>query len=169
MAEALTFQIVFQFLQTVSIMVGIAYYFIVLNNQQKNQKITATYDILNVFRDEKYYYKWLELMRIEWTDVDEFFEKYDTLEWQSKWGTMFQYYDGLGLLWKKGLLDLGDFAPIFGSGCLGLWLQYKPVVEAFRLDGHLDFMTYWEQLCDVLEPLIKDKWSKRVMDIYYPC
>jgi hypothetical protein len=168
MVEQITFQTIFQFLQTVSIMVGIAYYFIIMNNQQRNQRLTATYDILEVFRDEKTYYKWLELIRLEWTDVSEFYEKYDSTEWESKWGTMFQYYDGLGLLWKQGLLNVDVFSPIMGAGCLGLWFRYKPVIDEFRVRFNSDYMTYWEQLCEALEPIVKEKWSDDVRAEYYP-
>ena len=47
--------IVLTLLQTISIMVGIGYYFMVLHNQQKNQKLAATYDVLKAYRDEKWY------------------------------------------------------------------------------------------------------------------
>ena len=38
MLEKVTFQTIFQFIQTISIMVGIAYYLMILQNQQKSQK-----------------------------------------------------------------------------------------------------------------------------------
>jgi len=141
-------------------MAGIVYYFFVLNNQQKNQKLTATYDVLEAFRNEKYYYNYLEVLRLEWETIDEFWDKYNTPEWQSKWGTMFQHYDGLGLLWKKRLLDLDDFSHLMGQGCLDLWVRYKPVVEDMRLKHAPDYLCYWEILCEALEPILKDKWDK---------
>ena len=167
MVEAVTFQTVFQFLQTVSIMVGIAYYFIVMNNQQKNQKLTATYDIFEVVRSEEHYRTWLELLWLEWDDVDDFYAKYNDLEWQSKWGTMFQKYDSLGLLWKNGLIKLEDVSNIMGAGCLLLWVRYKPVVEMWRSRSYSDQWMHWEQLCEAVKPLVEDKWGPYVLERYY--
>ena len=146
-------------------MVGITYYFIVMNNQRKNQKLTATYDMLEFFKDPKTYHQWLEVLRLEWDDADDFFAKYNTTEWQSKWANMFQQFNGLGMMWKKGLIDLDDFAHMF-PGCQLLWVRYKPVVEMWRLIMYSESFLEWEELCEALDPLVNDNWGTYVQDNY---
>ena len=165
MVEAASFQTIFQFLQTVSIMVGIAYYFIVMNNQRKNQKLTATYDMLEFYKDPKVYHQWLEVLRLEWDDVDDFFAKYNTTEWQSKWANMFQQFNGYGLMWKKGLIDIDEFAHMM-PGCQLLWVRYKPVVERWRVINYSESFMEWEELSKALEPLVNDNWGTYVRDNY---
>ena len=150
-------------------MVGIAYYLMILQNQQKTLQLSATYNLLDLGRDETKYYTWISLMRLEWKDADDFWDKYNTVEWQAKWNPMFQSYDAIGLLWKKGLLSLDDIDKFSGAGCWILWTKYKPVIEKWREVNYSDNYIYWEQLCDALEPRVKNKFGTNVQsEAYFP-
>jgi hypothetical protein len=114
---------------------------------------------LEVYRDQKEYYKWLEVLHLEWDDYDDFMEKYDgnkDPEMEAKYGTIFQYYDGLGYLWKEGVIDIESLSVYLGWGCIILWNRYKPIVEGYRRH-YLDAFQYWEQLAEALEKLIGDR------------
>ena len=71
MVDQLTFQTIFQFLQTLSIMVGITYYLMILRNQQKSQKLTletrqATL-MMNIFKELTSEKRWEEYVRSIYT------------------------------------------------------------------------------------------------------
>jgi len=152
-------QTVLTYLTLISVPVGIFYYIMTLRNTQKTQKLNATYRLLEVYRDENEYSKWLEVKNLEWDSPDDFWEKYGeskTPEIAAKYGTMFQYYDGLGYLWKEGVIDLQSLAVYFGWGCIILWERYKPIIESYR-EHYLDFCIYWEQLTEALEELIGER------------
>ncbi len=152
-------QTVLTYLTLISVPVGIFYYMMTLRNTQKTQKLNATYRLLEVYRDQNEYYKWLQVLHLEWDDPDDFWEKYSgstNPEMEAKFGTMFQYYDGLGYLWKEGVIDLRSLAAYFGWGCILMWKRYKPIVESNR-EHYLDFCIYWEQLAEALEELIGER------------
>jgi len=162
----ITYQMVLSTLQTVGILVGIVYYITIMRNSQrtqeislKNQQLSSVHRILEVYRDPEEYYKWLEVKNLEWDDTDDFWEKYSESknpEMAAKYGTMFQYYDGLGYLWKEGVIDIKSLSVYMGWGCLLLWKRYKPIVEGYR-KHYLDAFQYWEQLVEALEKMIGDR------------
>jgi len=162
----ITYQMVLSTIQTVSLVVGITYYIMTIRankrNQEislKNQQLSSVHRILDVYRDPEEYYKWLEVLHLEWDDPDDFWEKYGATknpEIATKYGTMFQYYDGIGYLWKEGVIDIKSLSVYLGWGCLILWKRYKPIVESYR-KWYLDAFLYWEQLTEALEELIGDR------------
>jgi hypothetical protein len=163
----ITYQMVLSTLQTAGILVGIFYYVMTIRankrNQEislKNQQLRTAYSVFDIYRDEKEYLKWLEVMQMEWVDYDDFTEKYGSRtnpEMEAKWGTMFQFYDGLGYLWKSGVLDLDNLKELIGFGCVVMWKKFKPIVEAWRKDVYLDHFINWQHLAEALEPMISDR------------
>lgn len=166
MVEQVTFQTVFQFLQTVGILVGVFYYVMTIRANQRNQEITlknqqlsSVHRILEVYNDPEAYSKWNEVLNLKWEDYDDFRRRYGNNqdpEMEAKYGTMFQYYDGIGYLWKEGVLDIQSLSVYLGWGCLLLWWRYKPVVEGTR-EYYLDYCLYWEQLAETLEEVMGDR------------
>ena len=82
MVDQITFQTIFQFLQTLSIMVGIAYYLMILQNQQKSQQSTLETRQAQLFM--QLYNKVVSqegidnlglLVRAEWSSYEEWVEK----------------------------------------------------------------------------------------------
>jgi hypothetical protein len=140
------------------VIAGLTYYYLTVQSQRKNQKLQSAYNIWNVYHDDQAYSRWLETMNLEWKDVDEFIEKYwRDPELQPRIGTIWQFYDGMGYMWKKGVLDISDQAPLYGSGCLFMWRKYKPVIEYMRDDFYCDWLLYWGMFADALEEKIGDQ------------
>ena len=99
------------------VLAGFSYYVLTVQTQKKNQKLSTTYNIWNVYNDEEAYLRWLKAMQIEWESVEEFMTKYwDDIELEGKIGTMFQFYDTMGHMWKNGVLDLKEHASLYGYG-----------------------------------------------------
>jgi hypothetical protein len=162
----ITYQMVLSTLQTVALIVGIYYYVVTIRANQRNREISlmnqqlrTAYSVLDIYRDEKEYFKWLELMNLEWVDYDDFHEKYliGASKMEAKWGSMCQFFDGLGYLWKKGVLDLENLKELIGFSCVTTWTKFKPIVERRREKYYLDTYINWQHLAEALEPMISDK------------
>ncbi len=163
----ITLPIVLQFIQTAGILIGIFYYIMTLRANQRNQEISLKnqqlrtgYSVFDIYRDEKIYLKWLEVMQMEWVDSDDFREKYGSLtnpQMEAKYASMFQYYEGLGYLWKNGVLDLENLKELIGFGCVVMWIKFKPIVEAWRENYYLDYFINWQNLAEALDLMIGDR------------
>ena len=100
--------IVLTLLQTVSIMVGIGYYILNIQNNQKNQELTLKsqkqaedtrkiqilHDINEWTTEDDSNLNWNEMMNMEWDDYDNFNSKY-TLEKTP------DQYNGRVRIWRK--------------------------------------------------------------------
>ena len=142
----------------VGVIAGFSYYYLTVQSQKKSQKLNTAYNIWNVHNDEEAYSRWHEAINLEWNDVDEFMEKYwSDPKLQPRIGTIWQFYDGMGYMWKKGVIDLSEQASLYATGCLFLWRRYKPVIEFLRDDFYCDWLQYWELFADALDEEVGEK------------
>ena len=158
MVEAVTFQTIFQFLQTVSIMVGIAYYLMILQNQQKTQKhqqeIQKTQLFMqlyqsssNVENSETYW----EIMGYEWNDYEEYVEKYGPRTNPESAHRMIAYYyvmDGLGMLVRNDVVDVETVYRMLGRRIINIWFKVETIMKELRkeLDPGPDYLEDFEYL-----------------------
>lgn len=72
----------------------------------------------------------------EWKDYDEFREKYgsgsENIAAFSSWMSVMQFYDGVGVLVRRGLLDKSLVADIMSESFVILWDKNKAVIEGAR-------------------------------------
>ena len=142
MVEQITFQTIFQFLQTVSIMVGVAYHILVLQNQQKNQKLSLEtrkaslfMQLYNTNLNEDLNREWADHMRVSFTDYDEFDKSIgpNSEDGMVKLHTIWQKYNGIGHLLMQGLLDQETaYYHAEGWRAVLLWMKWKPFIIEMR-------------------------------------
>ena len=136
------FDTLLNLLQTISIVVAIAYYVMVLNNQQKSQRHAeetrqATL-FMQSYRDaatREMQILSMELLAWKFDDYDDFVKKYvsDTIQ-SGKWVTFSLYFQGLGILLEENYvpaeimykMDQGGMATIM------YWSKFKPIIERER-------------------------------------
>ena len=135
---------VLNLLQTISIVVGITYYLMVLNNQQKSQRHAeetrkATL-FMQSYRDtatREMQILSMELFAWEWDDYEDFVKKYvsDPIK-SGKWVTFFLYFCGLGILLDEGYIPADILYKMDQSGMATImyWSKFKPIVERERIN-----------------------------------
>lgn len=165
MVEQVTFQTIFQFLQTVSIMVGIAYYLMILQNQQKSQQSTLETRQAQLFM--QLYNKVVSqegidnlglLVRAEWSSYEEWVEKYQNDEEYAK---AFVFYlmqmEGVGVLIKEKLVSIRLVAMFFAGITRQIWEKYKDIILEER--KHMNYPRYaseWEYTYNELMKYMKE-------------
>jgi hypothetical protein len=150
------------------VIAGLTYYVMTVQSQRKNQKLNSIHSWLATHQDRDFAWYWEEVMRWKWVDYDDFTEKYwSDPETASKFYTVINYYEGIGYLWKSGVLDLDDFGVRwFGPWCVNTYWKFKPIINDFREISYSDWMKNWEELTDELESRLIDRmnpeWVQRV-------
>ena len=85
----------------------------------------------------------------EWEDYEDYRTKYGTgsgnMEAFSMWMRTFQYFDGLGILIHKGLLDKALVAEMMSESLVLFWDKCKPIVEAAREYHNLPLAMRWTE------------------------
>ena len=165
MVEAITFQTIFQFLQTAGLLIGITYYIMNLRNQEKARKIQTFLSIFNRMSNKETVKDINELMGMNWTDYNDFEMKYGSDVNPENRNLRYSYWtlmDGMGYLVKKGLIDEETiFSLNTNDGNIWLWDKQQSVIREIRKRYNMPKLgVYWEYMIEMQ----KDKRRKEGLD-----
>ncbi len=149
----ITLPIVFQFLQTVGLLVGIFYYLIIMRNSQRTRELTLQSQELARKAQEQagdtrqaqlfmqVISQWsqpnmVESMtywgQLEITSAEEFAELWVDPETKKIMTVWALYLEGIGVLVRENLLDIKFIAQLFGGGVKSDWEKVAPYINEFR-------------------------------------
>jgi hypothetical protein len=153
----ITYQMVLSTLQTVGLLVGIAYYLIIMRNSQRTRELTLQSQeltrkaqeqaletrqvqlFMNAYNkfDEDVVNALLEVMSWEWEDFDDFWEKYGWIKNRDKFtatvSKVAMFYEGIGVLVKEGYLNIRLIALMIGGVTMLFWEKMESVVLEGRV------------------------------------
>jgi hypothetical protein len=146
--------VVLTLLQTLSIMVGIGYYILNLQNNQKNQKISIRNQELTLesqqqaletrqaqlFMNTYQAYNTPEFLRaidtyfkISYKDYDEYESKYRSdIETDVQIMKVYSYMEGLGVLVREGYIGIRLIALYISTDIMLCWEIIKPMAHEYR-------------------------------------
>jgi hypothetical protein len=148
MVEQVTFQTIFQFLQTVALIVGVYYYIMTIRVNQRNQELT-----LNAQRqsDESRQLQFLlfltssanvdfskiqlELINMNWVDYDDFEKRYgsdNNPDNYAKRVTVWMAFESVGLALKRGLIDRDMVCGFLNVAPVLLWAKFGDVIHEIK-------------------------------------
>jgi len=159
MVEQLTFQTLFQFLQTVGILVGVFYYIITIRTNQRNQELALETRQAQLFSQYHLYFNdkafakdRLDIRNYwEWEDYEDFNRKYGTasrdLDLYSQWTSLLAYYEGLGVLVKRGLINIELVDDMMSGAITRYWEKHEGLIKEMREKAN------WPQIAEHIEYL----------------
>ena len=126
-------------LQTVGLLVGIAYYLIIIGNSQRTQQLQLEtrhaqlfMQIYTTIYDERFMKKLIEVNAWQWEDNEDYRRKYGDIEQRTKLMSTIGFYEGLGVLVKRGLIDPVFVADLFGGWVLRFWRKFESNIKERR-------------------------------------
>ena len=128
MVEQVTFQTVFQFLQTVGILVGVFYYITSLRNQDRSRQI----QIIRGVSSESHSWGFLSW---EFDDYDDFVSRHGQEtdpEGYDDFLTWFNKMEEYGVYVREGLLDVRLVCLFSGGTMRRSWEKYRDIVYEER-------------------------------------
>jgi len=165
-----TYQMVLSTLQTVALVVGIIYYLTIMRNSQKNQQMQLETRQSQLFMQLFQYHidkdRWKDswtLTEMQWDDYDDFTRKYDSsvnIENFAQRYNQWYFWEGMGLLLKKGLVDKEMIYHLLGSGFGALlnWDKFGPVIKEMRVQlDQPDFFIWFEYLADEMKKMTEER------------
>jgi hypothetical protein len=99
----------------------------------------------------------LEFQEWEWEDYDDWERKYESnIDALSLRTTLGKYYEGIGVLVKRGLIDPTLVDDLMSVAILRYWMKFEPViVEARRRSGYPQRAEYQEYLYNEIFAIAK--------------
>jgi predicted DNA-binding transcriptional regulator len=153
-------------IQTVSIVIasasvvaGVIYYSLMIRHQslqtQHQNKIRETellikiHPWLNVSSSELQR-AYSRILSLEFTDADDFVKRYGSMflikPEQEAFLSATNYFDALGVLVKRGLVDADLVYEVWTGDIVRFWEKVKPIVEAIRKEVGYPFLVNAEYL-----------------------
>jgi len=151
MVEQVTFQTIFQFLQTVGILVAVSIYIASVRNQSRARKMVVARQVSQDLTTVEYIEIFAELLEMEWDDFDDFLRKYDSSvnrDNYAKRTMMWTWYDRLGYDLYRGEIDSETlYNLILYQGTLLLWHKFRPIILEHRERyGYPEYLRWFEYL-----------------------
>ena len=129
-------------LQTIALIVGIAYYLFIMRNSQRNQqhqletrRAQLYMTLFNTINNQDIWRLWYEIREYQFADYDEYMEKYGPVENPeafASWTSVAAFFQGLGVLVRKGLIEIGLVNDFLGSVITDSWEAMSPAILESR-------------------------------------
>jgi hypothetical protein len=178
MMVEITPQLVLSGLQTAGLLVGILYYILDLQNKREDQKLAnARQDLMlksqkqaletrqaqlfmNIFNNwntPDFWRNYWTVLDREWTNYDDYQSKYGRhidLEGNAKAATLFAFYEGLGVLVKRGFIDPHFVDDLLGGTIINYWEKMGEFYREMRVRvDYPQIAIQIEYLYDVIKPI----------------
>jgi hypothetical protein len=171
----ITLPIALQIIQTVSLVVGIIYYLTIMRNNQKTRELTlkAQEQALETRQAQlimQIYGRWSESdykkhfhqfqNRMEWTDIEDFMHKYtstDDLDEFLSFSTVVSFYEGIGVLVKRDLIDKYIVDDLLGGDIIQSWEKVRSLVPEGRKRGYPTWLECFEHLYHEIKPIYENQ------------
>ncbi|MCW4040285.1 MAG: hypothetical protein NWE83_05995 [Candidatus Bathyarchaeota archaeon] len=86
----------------IGMMIALTYYALQIRNQNKTRKAQIIMQVYQKMSDADFAESFWEVFSREWDTVEEYLEKYPS---RTNFAILTNYYEGVGILLKKGLAD----------------------------------------------------------------
>jgi len=155
-------------LAATSVVIAATYYILTLRNTRLTRQAQLFMQLYQNFTSQELHKNHLELLNYEWDDYDDFERKYgsDTnLESYSKRASLWLWFNGIGLLVEKGLVDPEMVYFTAGNQALWTWAKFESIIKEISERYNVsDAFVHYEYLVNELRK-IGEKRDNPLTDI----
>lgn len=169
MVDQLTLQTIGILLTGLTVSIAAIYYTLTLRYTRKNQEMSLKaqeqaletrqaqliMNLSDTYRDKEFrrqFYRFV--FQQEWEDFEDWWSKFDprkNVDTIADTGALMGFYEGIGFLVKKDLIDIEYVDDLFGPGMSMIWGKYKPLLYDSRDFLGVHIYPNLEYLADELE------------------
>ena len=158
-----TLDTVLEVIPIVSLVVVLTYYTLTIRNQNKTRQAQLLMGLYETYRSREFRRQTTEIRRQRYINFDDWWSKYgqdsNPDAWAS-WMSIAAYFNGIGILLKKGLIDIELVDELLSNVVFGNYRRMeKPLMEwRKRVDRHMmshEIFEGYEYLYDELQKRAK--------------
>jgi len=139
----------------VGLTASIFYYASVLRNANRNRELQIFMDIFKSISTEENQRTWAELLNAEFTDYEDYFNKYDSSinpAHYGKRGSIWWNYNAVGFLLKKGHISIDVVLDLIGTQAVLLWDKWGEIILQVRENQNISsYFTGFEYLVNEIK------------------
>jgi hypothetical protein len=143
------------------VVIALGYYIINIRNQKETRQAQLFMQIYSRWQDDSFVAKHDQFLSYEFKDLDDFLEKYGS-EGLNVGRVIGRYYEGIGVLVKRGLVDISLVDDLMSGTIIRVWEQMEPIMRDWRIRDN--FPQYGEFI-EYLYHQVKTVFNKQHPDI----
>jgi len=155
-------------LAATSIVIAASYYILTLRNTRLTRQAQLFMQLYQNFTSQDLHKNHIEMLNYEWEDYDDFERKYGSdynIDSYSKRASLWLWFNGIGLLVQKGLVDPEMVYFTAGNQALWNWNKFETIIkEIGRRYNVSDSFIHYEYLVHELRK-IGEKRDSPLTDI----
>ena len=142
MVDQLTLQTIGILLTGLTVSIAAIYYTLTLRYTRRNQDLQLEtrqaqlfMQLYSQFRTKEFQQVWTEIRFWEWGSYDEYLEKYGPQtnpEAYSLMMSIVNFFDGVGMLVKRELIDMSFVEEMFSNHIILFWRKLEPIIKEAR-------------------------------------
>jgi len=132
MADYQTLSIV---LTGIGMIIALTYYGLQIRNQNRTRQAQLFTTLYTTYQSQEFRNQWTAILKQEWTDFDDFWEKYgqdNNPEAWTAWQAVASFFHGIGILLKKGLLEIEVLDELLAPTTFMAWVAMGPILKGFE-------------------------------------
>jgi len=158
----ITIPIMLDTIRTLGIVVGIVYYLSIIRNQSKTREAQFLIQLNQVFQDKEAIKDWYDVLYMDFTDYQDFMERYDSsvnMENYLQRSRVYRMLNTFGLIIERGLVDPEIvYDGIQGGFVEQLWEKHSIVIrERRRIANQPHFHEGFEYLANAMKEVDEKK------------
>lgn len=128
--------ILMDIIPVLALITAAVYYITISRNTIRTRKAQLFMNLYSHFRDKDFMLQWSEkFFKWSWKDFDDYLEKYGpekNLEAFASYSSTCAYFEGIGVLVKKKLIDLTIVEELMATPIIWMWEKTESVTKGYR-------------------------------------
>jgi len=178
MVDLAMLQVVRDLVAIFGVIAGFSYYVLTVRNAQKARQTTTLMQLYQTRYDIEGTVRFWKLLALQWDDFEDYMERYgpvskpEDVEVRALFSAEGAFYDGLGIMLKKGIVDLDSVYSLFGVRCVMLWFKVETLIQGLRttstFGGGTALFENFEYLADEMIRITKQRGQPLPVDLLHP-
>ena len=117
------------------VIAGFTYYVLTVRNQNRTRQAQLLMELYETYRSKEFREDVTKLRSQEWTDFDDFWEKYGEENNPDAWNTWISvaaFFNGVGVLLKRNLIDIVLVEDLLSNVVFGSWSRMQVPLFGYR-------------------------------------
>jgi hypothetical protein len=160
------------------VIAGFTYYVMTVRNAQKTRQTTTLMQLHQARFNEEGTVRFWKLLALQFDDFEDYMERYGPVSHPEDGGVralfsaVASFYDGLGMMLKKGIVDRDSVYDLFGVRCLMIWFKLETLIKGLRtlgsMGGGARLFENFEFVADEMIMIAKQRGQPLPMDYLHP-
>jgi len=122
-------------IMAMTLCIAVMFYALNLREVARDRRVALTYTLMQPLMSEEGNKRFIELMNMEWKDIDDFNSRYNPRsnpENYSKRMFFWSLCDSLGYLCRKNMIDVNLLFSVSNLVIQSIWVKFRPLIHDYR-------------------------------------